>query len=73
MGDTKSSYTKIVDNRKYAIHVLDPKEDRRDNVRITLRSDDGKEVHHHLRSYEVVRFVAALNQALAYGPDIPEY
>jgi hypothetical protein len=72
MGDSKSSYTKIVENRKFEVHVLDPKEGRRDNVRVTLHSDDGQQVHHHLRSYEVARLVAALNDAIAYGPDIPE-
>jgi hypothetical protein len=72
MGDGKSGYTKIIENRKFEVHVLDPKDGRRDNVRLTLRSDDGERVHHHFRSYEVARLVAALNEALAFGPDIPE-
>ncbi len=70
MGDS-SSYTKIVENRKFEVHVLDPKDGRRDNIRLTLHSDDGQQVHHHLRSYEVVRLVAALNEAIAFGPEIP--
>jgi hypothetical protein len=72
MGDTKTSYTTIVENRKFEVHVLDPKDGRRDNVRLTLHSDDGEKVHHHLRAYEIVRLVKALNDALAFGPDIPE-
>jgi hypothetical protein len=72
MGDSKTNYTKIVANKKFEVHVLDPKEARRDNVRLTLHSDDGETVHHHLRSYEVARLVAALNQALAFGPAIPD-
>jgi hypothetical protein len=71
MGDTKSSYTTIVENRKFEVHVLDPKDDRRDNIRLTLHSDDGEKVHHHLRAFEIVRLVKALNDALAFGPDIP--
>jgi hypothetical protein len=64
-------YTLIVANKKFEVHVLDPKKDRRDNVRVTLYSDDGKNVHHHLRSYEVARLIDALKQAVAFGPDIP--
>lgn len=64
-------YTLIVANKKFEVHVLDPKKDRRDNVRLTLYSDDGRNVHHHFRGYEVARLIAALNQALAFGPDIP--
>ncbi len=64
-------YTLIVANKKFEVHVLDPKKDRRDNVRLTLYSDDGDNVHHHFRSYEVVRLVDALKQALAFGPEIP--
>jgi len=64
-------YTLIVANKKFEVHVLDPKKDRRDNVRLTLYSDDGDNVHHHFRSYEVMRLVDALKQALAFGPEIP--
>ena len=32
-------YTLIVANKKFEVHVLDPKKDRRDNVRVTLYSD----------------------------------
>ncbi len=72
MGDAKSNYTKVVVNRKFEVHVLDPKEDRRDNIRLTLHSDDGQQVHHHFRAYEVTRLITALNEALAFGPDIRE-
>ena len=72
MGDAKAVYTKIVENKKFEVHVLDPKDGRRDNVRLTLHSDDGERVHHHFRAYEVVRLVAALNEALSFGPDIPD-
>jgi hypothetical protein len=65
-------YTLIVANKKFEVHVLDPKDDRRDNVRLTLYSDDGKDVHHHLRSYEVLRLIDALEEALRFGPDIPK-
>lgn len=65
-------YTLIVANRKFEVHVLDPKEARRDNVRLTLYSDDGQDVHHHLRGYEVLRLIEALNKALAFGPPIPK-
>jgi hypothetical protein len=64
-------YTLIVANKKFEVHVLDPKKDRRDNVRLTLYSDDGDDVHHHFRAYEVMRLIEALKQALAFGPDIP--
>jgi hypothetical protein len=65
-------YTLIVANKKFEVHVLDPKKDRRDNVRLTLHPDDGAAVHHHFRSYEVMRLIEALNQALAFGPPIPK-
>ncbi|HMF44968.1 MAG TPA: hypothetical protein VKQ32_30065 [Polyangia bacterium] len=65
-------YTLIVGNRKFEVHVLDPKEARRDNVRLTLYSDDGTDVHHHFRGYEVMRLIEALNKALAFGPPIPK-
>jgi len=64
-------YTLIVANKKFEVHVLDPKKDRRDNVRLTLHPDDGAPVHHHFRAYEAMRLIAALNQALAFGPEIP--
>ena len=51
--------------------LLDPKDARRDNVRLTLHSDDDQHVHHHFRGYEVMRLIEALNQALAFGPPIP--
>jgi hypothetical protein len=72
MADQDSDYTLIVANKKFEVHVLDPKHDRRDNVRLTLYSDDGRDVHHHFRSYEVMRLIDALNQALAFGPPIPK-
>lgn len=65
-------YTLIVGNKKFEVHVLDPKKDRRDNVRLTLYSDDGQGVHHHFRTYEVMRLIDGLKQALAFGPPIPE-
>ena len=71
MANKKAGYKTIEKNKKFEVHVLDPKTDRRDN-RVTLHSDDGVTVHHHLRSYEVVRFAQALNRALAYGPPIPK-
>ncbi|MGC4086381.1 MAG: hypothetical protein QM756_00510 [Polyangiaceae bacterium] len=64
-------YTPIVENRKFEVAVLDPKEARRDNVRITLHSDDGETVHHHFRAYEIMRLIKALNAALEFGPEIP--
>ena len=70
--NAEDDYTEIVANKKFEVHVLDPKDDRRDNVRLTLYSDDGKDVHHHFRTYEVMRLIDALNQALAFGPDIPK-
>jgi hypothetical protein len=70
MGESKANYTRIVENKKFEVHVLDPKEGRRDNVRVTLHSDDGQQVHHHLRTFEVMRLIAALNEALSFGPDI---
>jgi len=65
-------YTTLVKNKKFAVDVLDPREERRDNIRVTLHSDDGLSVHHHLRVYEVVRLVRALNNALEFGPEIPD-
>jgi hypothetical protein len=67
----KDTYKQIVKNRKFEVHVLDPKSDRWDNIRLTLHSDDGVIVHHHLRCYEVVRLADALHEALASGPAIP--
>ena len=64
-------YTEIVANKKFEVHVLDPKKDRRDNVRLTLYSDNDTKVHHHFRTYEVMRLIDALNKALSFGPDIP--
>jgi hypothetical protein len=72
MGEDNPKYTEIATNRKFEVHVLDPKQDRRDNIRLTLYSGEGEKAHHHLRSYEVARLIAALNQALAFGPDIPD-
>jgi hypothetical protein len=72
MSDKNSDYTLIVANKKFEVHVLDPKEARRDNVRLTLYSDDGEDVHHHFRGYEVMRLIEALNEALAFGPAIPK-
>ena len=72
MGDKEDDYTTIVRNKKFEVHVLDPREARRDNVRLTLHSDDGEEVHHHFRGYEVMRLIAALEEALAFGPAIPK-
>jgi hypothetical protein len=72
MADKDAAYTLIVGNKKFEVHVLDPKEARRDNIRLTLYSDDGENVHHHLRSYEVMRLIEALNQAIAFGPPIPK-
>jgi hypothetical protein len=71
-GTKKGKYKTIVANRKFAVHVLDPKDDRRDNIRVTLHSDEGDSVFHHLRGYETMRLIAALEQALAYGPPIPK-
>jgi hypothetical protein len=65
-------YTLIVANKKFEVHVLDPKAARRDNVRLILYSDDGQNVHHHFRGYEVMRLIEALNHALAFGPQIPK-
>jgi hypothetical protein len=72
MPDKDDDYTVIVRNKKFEVHVLDPKDARRDNVRLTLHADDGAEVHHHFRGYEVMRLIEALNQALAFGPAIPK-
>ncbi len=69
--DEDHDYTNIVTNKKFRVDVLDPKEARRDNVRLTLHSDDGESVSHHLRIYEVVRLVRALEAALEFGPEIP--
>ena len=72
MPKNDGDYTSIVANKKFEVHVLDPKDARRDNVRLTLHSDDGQHVHHHFRGYEVMRLIEALNQALAFGPSIPK-
>jgi hypothetical protein len=72
MPQNKSDYVTIVKNAKFEVHVLDPKDGRRDNVRVTLHSDDGLEVHHHLRTYEIMQLVKALNDALSFGPPIPK-
>jgi hypothetical protein len=72
MPKAKPSYKTILKNRKFEIHVLDPKDGRRDNIRVTLHSDDGHQVFHHLRAYEAMRFAAALKDAVSYGPAIPE-
>jgi len=69
--DEDQDYTNIVKNKKFRIDVLDPKEARRDNVRLTLHSDDGESVSNHLRGYEVVRLIKALEAALEFGPEIP--
>jgi len=68
----EDDYTLIVANKKFEVHVLDPKKERRDNIRLTLYSDDGRNVHHHFRSYEVMRLIDGLQKALAFGPDIPK-
>jgi hypothetical protein len=72
MSDKDGDYTVIVANKKFEVHVLDPKEARRDNVRLTLYSDEDTNVHHHFRGYEVKRLIDALEQALAFGPPIPK-
>lgn len=72
MPKSGDSYKTIVKNRKFEIHVLDPKDGRRDNIRVTLHSDDGQTVHHHLRSYEAMQFMEALRDAVAFGPPIPK-
>jgi hypothetical protein len=72
MPKNDGDYTPIVANKKFEVHVLDPKDARRDNVRLTLHSDEGQHVHHHLRGYEVMRLIEALNTALAFGPPIPK-
>jgi len=72
MPSPKDVYTSIVANKKFEVAVLDPKSKRRDNIKVTLHSDDGHTVFHHLRAYEVMRLVAALDEALAFGPAIPE-
>ena len=72
MGDGKEHYQEIVKNLKFEVHVLDPKDDRRDNVRLTLHGDPKGTVHHHFRAYEVTRLITALQDALAFGPEIPE-
>jgi len=65
-------YTTIVSNKKFEVDVLDPREERRDNVRLTLHADSGPSAHHHFRGYEVLRLVRALQDALAFGPEIPD-
>ena len=72
MPAKKKTYQVIERNGKFEVHVLDPKDDRRDNVRVTLHSDDGRTLHHHLRGYEVMRLIDALDRALAFGPPIPK-
>lgn len=72
MPNSHASYETIVANKKFEVHVLDPKSERRDNIKLTLHSDDGAAVYHHLRSYEVMRLIAALNDALSFGPVIPK-
>ena len=72
MPQNKPRYVTIVKNAKFEVHVLDPKDGRRDNIRVTLHSDDGLEVHHHLRTYEIMRLVKALNDALSFGPPVPK-
>ena len=72
MASKDKDYKTIVRNSKFEVHVLDPKEARRDNVRLTLHSDEGEQVHHHFRGYEVMRLIAALEEALAFGPPIPK-
>ena len=71
MAHTDGDYETIVKNQKFEVEVLDPKNDRRDNIKVTLYGDPAGKVHHHLRAYEVMRLIAALNEALAYGPTIP--
>jgi hypothetical protein len=71
MPKRKERYTTIVKNKKFEVHVLDPKNDRRDHIRVTLHSDDGVTVAHHFRTYEVARLRTALEEALAFGPAIP--
>ncbi len=71
MPSPKPRYRTIVSNRKFEVHVLDPKSERRDNIRVTLHSDDGASVFHHLRAYEVACLVTALTDAIAFGPAIP--
>ena len=68
----EKDYTTIVRNKKFEVDVLDPREERRDNVRVTLHSDEGPSVYHHLRGYEVMRLIEALKEALAFGPEIPD-
>ena len=72
LEEIRRRFGERVGNKKFEVHVLDPKKDWRDNVRLTLYADDGGDVHHHFRSYEVVRLIEALNQALAFGPPIPK-
>ncbi len=72
MPKSKDDYETLVANRKFRVDVLDPKDGRRDNIRLTLSSDDGQSVFHHLRAYEVLRLARALQDAAAYGPEIPE-
>lgn len=62
----------IVANRKFKVEVLDPKEDRRDNVLVTITDDEGNSGHHHLRSFEALRLADALHEAVRFGPDIPK-
>jgi len=69
----EKDYTSLVKNRKFEVAVLDPKDERRDNIRVTVFGDEAGEVaHHHLRAYEVMRLIAGLQAALAHGPEIPQ-
>jgi len=68
----EKDYTTIARNKKFEVDVLDPRGERRDNVRVTLHSDEDVAVHHHLRGYEVARLIRALQDALAFGPEIPD-
>lgn len=62
----------IVSNRKFRVEVLDPKDERRDNVVVTVFNDDGGSGRHHLRAFEVLRLADALHDAVRFGPDIPK-
>ena len=42
MPKNDGDYTLIVANKKFEVHVLDPKKVARDNVRLTLHADDGE-------------------------------
>ena len=70
--DSDKDYTTIVKNQKFEVQVLDPKDARRDNVKLILYGDPTGKIHHHFRAYEVMRLIAALKDALEFGPKIPE-